>query len=173
MYGHKILADKQVRTYTKFRNYNDFPDVSRNTPEKLLNWDKNNSVYYSSIKLHKNWAASWQNQHNGFATSMDPDQPAHLRSLIRIHAVRLPTLLQVQKLIANSMDPDQTALVWIHAGRKRTMLVLSWHGSNYTYETKFLQCNKFLIMHITFTWKTGNRKILDKYIFFFKNISIT
>jgi hypothetical protein len=40
---------------------------------------------------------------------MDPDQPAHLRSLIRIHAVCLPTLLQVAKLIANSMDPDQTA----------------------------------------------------------------
>jgi hypothetical protein len=33
---------------------------------------------------------------------MDPDQPAHPRSLIRIHAVRLPTLLQVEKLIANS-----------------------------------------------------------------------
>jgi hypothetical protein len=30
----------------------------------------------------------WQNQHNGFATSMDPDQPAHLGSLIKIHAVR-------------------------------------------------------------------------------------
>jgi hypothetical protein len=33
------------------------------------------------------------------------------------------------------MDPDQTArmrrLVWIHAGRKPIMLVLSWHGSNY------------------------------------------
>jgi hypothetical protein len=32
------------------------------------------------------------------------------------------------------MDPDQTArkrmLVWIHAGRKRIALVLSWHGSN-------------------------------------------
>jgi hypothetical protein len=64
---------------------------------------------------------------------MDQDQPVHLRShrrsLIRIHAVHLPTLLQVAKLIANSMDPDQTArmrrLVWIHAGRKRTMLVLS------------------------------------------------
>jgi hypothetical protein len=31
------------------------------------------------------------------------------------------------------MDPDQTArmrrLVWIHAGGKRFMLVLSWHGS--------------------------------------------
>jgi hypothetical protein len=40
---------------------------------------------------------------------MDPDQPAYPRSLIRIHAVRLPILLQVEKLIANSMDPDQTA----------------------------------------------------------------
>jgi hypothetical protein len=65
------------------------------------------------------WAASWQNQHNGFATRMDPDQPARPRSLIRIHAVRLPTLLQVEKLIANSMDP---------AGRKPIMLVLSWRG---------------------------------------------
>jgi hypothetical protein len=51
------------------------------------------------------------------------------RSLIRINAVRLPSLLQVEKLIANSMDPDQTVwmrrLVWIHAGRKPIMLVLS------------------------------------------------
>jgi hypothetical protein len=58
---------------------------------------------------------------------MDPDQPAHPRSLIRINAVRLLTLLQVEKLIANSMDPDQTArmrrLFWIHAGLKRIMLV--------------------------------------------------
>jgi hypothetical protein len=44
------------------------------------------------------WAVPWQNQHNGFATSMDPDQPAYPRSLIRIHAVRLPTLFQVEKL---------------------------------------------------------------------------
>jgi hypothetical protein len=35
---------------------------------------------------------------------MDPDQPAHPSSLIRIHAVRLQTLKQVKKLIANSMD---------------------------------------------------------------------
>jgi hypothetical protein len=32
------------------------------------------------------------------------------------------------------MDPDQTArmrrLVWIHVGRKRITLVLSWRGSN-------------------------------------------
>jgi hypothetical protein len=50
--------------------------------------------------------------------SMDPDQ-----------TVCLPTLLQVEKLIANSMDPEQTVrmrrLVWIHAGRKPIMLVLS------------------------------------------------
>jgi hypothetical protein len=60
---------------------------------------------------------------------MDPDQPVHPRSLIRIHDIRLPTILQVEKLIANSMDPDQTAqmrrLVWIHAGRKPIILVLS------------------------------------------------
>jgi hypothetical protein len=41
-------------------------------------------------------------------TSMDPDKPEHPRSLIRIHTVRLQILLQVEKLIANSMDPDQT-----------------------------------------------------------------
>jgi hypothetical protein len=33
------------------------------------------------------WAASWQNQHELFATSVDPDQPALPRSLISIHAV--------------------------------------------------------------------------------------
>jgi hypothetical protein len=31
---------------------------------------------------------------------MDPDQPAHPLSLIRIHAVRLQTLSQIEKLIA-------------------------------------------------------------------------
>jgi hypothetical protein len=40
---------------------------------------------------------------------MDSDQPAHPRSLIRIHAVRFATQLQVGKLIANSMDPDENA----------------------------------------------------------------
>jgi hypothetical protein len=72
---------------------------------------------------------SQQNQHySAFATGMDPEQPAHMRSLVRIHAVRLPTLLQVAKITANSLDPDKTArmrrLVWIHAGPKGTMLVL-------------------------------------------------
>jgi hypothetical protein len=60
---------------------------------------------------------------------MDPDQPAHPRSLIRIHAVGFQTLLQVEKVIVNSMEPDQTArmcrLVWIHAARKPILLALS------------------------------------------------
>jgi hypothetical protein len=37
------------------------------------------------------WAASRHNQHSGFVTSMDPDQPVHPCSLIRNHAVRLIT----------------------------------------------------------------------------------
>jgi hypothetical protein len=94
-------------------------------------------VAFNTINLdyRGKWAAPWQNQHNAYDTNMDPDQP-HPRSLIRIHAVRLQTLLQVGKLIANSMDPDQTVhqtvrmrrLVWIHAGRKHIMLVLLWRS---------------------------------------------
>jgi hypothetical protein len=80
-----------------------------------------------------NWAALWQNQQSVSATSMDPDQPGHPCSLIRIHAVCLQTLLQVEKQTINSVDPKQTAwmhrLVWIRAGRKPTMLVLSWRDS--------------------------------------------
>jgi hypothetical protein len=62
------------------------------------------------------WAASWQNQHNGFATSMDPDQPAHPPSLIRIHAVRLPTLLQVETLRANTLHGSWSDCVDAQAG---------------------------------------------------------
>jgi hypothetical protein len=52
----------------------------------------------------------------------------------------IQTLLQVEKLIAKSMDPDQTArrLVWINAGRKPNMLILSWRGSSDAYECMFL-----------------------------------
>jgi hypothetical protein len=42
--------------------------------------------------IHEMSAASQQNQHSVIATSMDPDQPAHPPSLIRIHTVRLQTL---------------------------------------------------------------------------------
>jgi hypothetical protein len=63
---------------------------------------------------------------------MDSDKPAHPHSLIRIHAVLLQTLLQVEKLIANNMDFDQTAqrrrLIWIHTGRKTHYdgFVMAW-----------------------------------------------
>jgi hypothetical protein len=64
---------------------------------------------------------------------MDADQPANPRSLVRTNAVRLQTLYQEEKPIADSMDPNQTVrmrrLVWIHAGRKHIVLVLSWRGS--------------------------------------------
>jgi hypothetical protein len=71
-----------------------------------------------------------KNQHNGFATSMDPDQPAHPPSLIRIHAVRLQTPITSKETDSkqHAMDPDQTArmrrLVWIHTSCKPIMLVL-------------------------------------------------
>jgi hypothetical protein len=56
---------------------------------------------------------------------MDPNQPAH----------RYQFLYLYYSLWANSMDPDQTAqmrrLVWIHAGRKRTMLVLAQLCKNF------------------------------------------
>jgi hypothetical protein len=64
---------------------------------------------------------------------MDSDQPLHPRSLIRIDAVRYQFLYLFLGLASDSMDPDQTAwmrrLVWIHAGCKPIMLVLSWHSS--------------------------------------------
>jgi hypothetical protein len=64
------------------------------------------------------------------------DQPAYPRT----HAVRLPTLLQVVKLIANSMDPDH--------GRKHIMLVLSWRDSILLMLFSFLNA-KFLVFSIT------------------------
>jgi hypothetical protein len=51
-------------------------------------WDKqqeNGWCFFTHMYI---WAASRQNQHSAFATSMDQDQPAHPRSLIRIHTVR-------------------------------------------------------------------------------------
>jgi hypothetical protein len=101
-----------------------------------------------------NWVVSWQNQHSTIATSMDPDQPAHPRSLIMIHAVCLQTQKQVEIQIANSVDPDQTArmrrLVWIYADRKPITLVLSWHGS-YNCYLKFWDA-PHLIYFLTFIY---------------------
>jgi hypothetical protein len=87
------------------------------------------NYYMKYIQVKLLFRITNEPHHDKTATSMDPDQPSPLSSLIRIHAVCLPILLQVEKLIANSMDPDQTVLmrrlVWIHAGCKPIMLVLS------------------------------------------------
>jgi hypothetical protein len=70
-----------------------------------------------------------EKEHQNTRQSVLYSGAAHPHSLIKIHAVRLPTLLQVEKLKANRVDPDQTArrhrLVWIHAGHKPITLVLS------------------------------------------------
>jgi hypothetical protein len=61
------------------------------------------------------------------------------------------------------MDPEQTLqmrrLVWIHAGSKRNMLVLSWRGSimNGQYNLKFLPFEKVLL-HVVLKTKLNNAK---------------
>jgi hypothetical protein len=76
---------------------------------------------------------------------MDPYQPVHSSSLIRIHAVRLPTLLQVEKLTANSMDPDQTA-------RMPGSMLLATHYVGFVMaRLKLINCmNKHLIAKVGF-----------------------
>jgi hypothetical protein len=62
-----------------------------------------------------------------FGPRHDKTNTVRLRSAWIQTSLRKQTVLQVEKLIANSMDPDQTTrrhrLIWIHASRKRTMLV--------------------------------------------------
>jgi hypothetical protein len=96
-----------------------FSTVKKNN-QRSINGNVNTSNTSYLITRHTYKPRHDKNQRNAFATRMDPDRPAHSLSLIRIHAVPLPTLLQVEKLIA---------MVWIHAGRKRTMLVLLWRSS--------------------------------------------
>ena len=43
-------------------------------------------IMKGSLKI---WAATWQNQHCGYAPSEDSDQPGHLPSLIRVFAARM------------------------------------------------------------------------------------
>jgi hypothetical protein len=60
----------------------------RLSTEKVSLIQHRQSQYLDIIITWSIWVASRQNQHSVFATSMDPDQPAHPCSLIRIHAVR-------------------------------------------------------------------------------------
>jgi hypothetical protein len=75
------------------------------------------------------------------------------------------------------MDPDQTArmhrLVWIHAGRKSIMLILSWHGSYLNTEVPQSQmdCSKFKAGQIHFIKIQHVFSVLNNYYIFF--ISVT
>jgi hypothetical protein len=76
---------------------------------------------------------------------MDPDQPAHPRTLVRIHAVRLPTKLQVEKMKANSMDPDQTARMQTHyVGFVLTRLIYGKSSFNLIYFILFISYYVFI-----------------------------
>jgi hypothetical protein len=78
---------------------------------------------------------------------MNPDQPECLHSLIRIHVVCLQTLQQVEKLAANSMDPDQTAQAGLDPCWSQThYVVLSWCGST-QFDTLWFK-NKFYVLFL-------------------------
>ena len=65
-----------------------------------------------------------------FAAGVGPVGPARPRG---VHSVRSHTLLMLQNLSANSMNPSETARlrgpIWFRAGRGRALRVFSWCGS--------------------------------------------
>ena len=67
------------------------------------------------------------------APSEDSDQPGYPRSLIRVLAIRMKKVGGLATRWAHSEDSDQTGrmprLIWVFAGRKVILLVLSWGGS--------------------------------------------
>jgi hypothetical protein len=103
-------------------------------------FNDNNKVYINTV-----WHLSWSDDLIILLSLREPNfryqfvyyiyEPRHDKTNVMrlrpawIQTSLLQTLLQVEKLVANCMDPDQTArmcwLVWIHAG----LLVLSRHGS--------------------------------------------
>ena len=57
---------------------------------RIWTWKQSTDPLFESYHADKNvWAATWQNQQNGCASSEDSDQPGHLPSLIRVFAVRM------------------------------------------------------------------------------------
>ena len=79
------------------------------------------------------WAASWQNQQSDCAPSEDSGQPGHRpvwseSSLCAQWVAKDPSFLN-----ADGEDSDQTGrmprLIWVFAGRKVILLVLSRGGS--------------------------------------------
>jgi hypothetical protein len=71
------------------------------------------------------WAASRQNQHNGFATSMDPDQPAYSCSLIRTHADSLSVCL----LVIGSVSEQHG--FWLDCADAQSCMDPCWSQTHY------------------------------------------
>ena len=84
---------------------------------------------------HDKWAASYQNQQSDCAPSEDSDQPVWSGS--SLSAWRKLGSLATHWV--HSKDSDQTGrmprLIWVFAGRTVTLLVLSWGGSNRSWQT--------------------------------------
>ena len=56
--------------------------------KSVINHEGGEVCHYHFLKMII-WAATWQNQQNGCASSEDSDQPGHPTSLIRVFAVRM------------------------------------------------------------------------------------
>ena len=82
-------------------------------------------VFNVAMQIHR-WAATWQNQQNGYAPSEDSYQSGS--SLCAQWVAKNPNFLH-----ADSENSDQTGrmprLIWVFAGPTATLLVLSCHGS--------------------------------------------
>ena len=81
------------------------------------------------------WAATWQNQQNECAPSVDSDQPGHPPSLIRVFAVRVKKLWTLsyplsaqRRLWSDWPRHNKTNKVTVD-GRTVTLLVLSCRSS--------------------------------------------
>ena len=75
----------------------------------------------------KQWAATWQNQHNVCAPSEDSDQPWHPPSLIRVFAVR--SMSRWGPKVSSDQTKRMPRLISVFTGRTHILLVLSCRGS--------------------------------------------
>jgi hypothetical protein len=112
------------------------------------------------------WSTSRQNHHNAFATSMNIDQPAHPLSLIRIHAVRLPTL------VTSSETDCEHHGSWSDYADAQAGLDRCWSQSHYVgfVMARLIWTNKQIMQYEIMQWyfiicKMNNIKIRIKFAF--------
>ena len=79
----------------------------------------------TSCKRPIKWAATWQNQQNGCASSEDSDQPGHPPSLIRVFAVRM------KKHWALSYPLSAQRRLWSYWADSQADLSLRWAHTHF------------------------------------------